>query len=62
MKLLAPVDFALAQEPWARRVEHLSKAQRLMNNLGIRCAAGYLRNRGWSIETTLYVLLRTTPR
>jgi len=62
MKLHAPVDFTLAQEPWARRVEHLSKAPKLRRSLGTRCAAGYLRNRGWSLETALYVLLRTTPR
>jgi hypothetical protein len=44
------------------RVAQLLKAPKLRRSLGTRCAAGYLRNRGWSLETALYVLLRTTPR
>jgi hypothetical protein len=44
------------------KVQELIKAPHLRRTLGIRCAAGYLRNRGWSIETALYVLLRATPR
>jgi len=47
---------------FGERVEQLLKAPKLRRSLGTRCAAGYLRNRGWSINTTLFVLLRTTLR
>ena len=45
-----------------QRMQHLSKAPKLRRSLGTRCAAGYLRNRGWSIDAALFVLLRTTLR
>jgi hypothetical protein len=32
-------------------------AVRLKEQLGIKCAAGYLRNKGWSVEGALFVLL-----
>lgn len=34
------------------------KALHLKHNLGVRVAAGYLRNQGWSLEGTLAFLLR----
>jgi len=36
------------------------KAQAIRNNLGTRAAAGYLRNRGWSIEAALWILCKTS--
>jgi len=47
---------------FGERVEQLLKAPKLRRSLGTRCAAGYLRNRGWSIEAALFTLLRTAPR
>jgi len=57
MKPLATVAFTFDE-----RVDQLVKAPKLRRSLGTRCAAGYLRNRGWSLEVALFVLLRTTPR
>lgn len=34
------------------------KAQLLMRNLGLKCAAGFLRNRGVSPEAAVEILLR----
>ena len=42
--------------------KNFSRAKHLVKTLGVRCAAGYLRNRGVSLEAALYVLLGTTPR
>lgn len=39
-------------------LEHLAiKAIQLKLNLGTRCGAGYLRNRGASLEQTLSILV-----
>ena len=35
-------------------IEHFRKVHK---NLGIRCAAGMMRNKGMSLEAALYVLL-----
>lgn len=32
------------------------KAKTLINQLGVRAAAGYLRNRGWSVEAALWII------
>lgn len=32
------------------------KAKKLVNQLGVRAAAGYLRNRGWSLEASLWII------
>lgn len=40
----------------------IDKAKKLMGQLGTRAAAGYLRNRGWSIEATLWILLGVSAR
>lgn len=34
----------------------IERAVYLQRTLGTRCAAGYLRNRGWSLEAALYIL------
>ena len=39
-------------------VSHIGKARTLAHQLGMRSAAGYLRNRGWSCEAALWILLR----
>ncbi len=38
------------------------RALELKRSLGARCAAGYLRNRGVSIEATMWLLCRTEVR
>ena len=40
----------------------LDRAKRIARTLGIRPAAGFMRNRGWSIESALYVLLGAAYR
>lgn len=40
----------------------LDRAKRIARTLGIRSAAGFMRNRGWSIESALYVLLGVAHR
>lgn len=57
MKPITSFPFAFEQ-----RMQQLSKAPKLRRSLGTRCAAGYLRNRGWPLDVALFVLLRTTPR
>lgn len=37
--------------------EHIIKAKKLMNQLGVRSAAGYLRNRGYDLKDTMWILL-----
>jgi hypothetical protein len=37
--------------------KELSKAVHIKRTLGIRAAAGYMRNRGWSCEAAVWVLL-----
>ena len=32
------------------------KAKSLIKQLGVRAAAGYLRNRGWSLEASLWII------
>lgn len=34
----------------------IENARLLAKNLSIRCAAGYLRNRGFSVEAAIYIL------
>ena len=34
------------------------KAGLIRRSLGVRCAAGYLRNRGWTVEAAKWVLFR----
>lgn len=38
-------------------VSHITIAKRLSGQLGYRSAAGYLRNRGWSLEAALWILI-----
>lgn len=40
----------------------LDRAKRIARTLGIRPAAGFMRNRGWSIESALYTLLGIAAR
>jgi hypothetical protein len=40
----------------------IDRARRIHRTLGIRPAAGFMRNRGWSIESALYVLLGIASR
>ena len=35
----------------------IHRAKRIQNSLGLRVAAGYLRNQGVSLELALYILL-----
>lgn len=42
--------------------KEMNKAQSLTKTLGYRSAAGYLRNRGYSLESALAILLDTTER
>lgn len=37
--------------------EHIIKAKKLANQLGVRSAAGYLRNRGYNLKDTMWILL-----
>lgn len=49
----------------SRRVMQLDTAQYLQRQFrakGVRTAAGYLRNRGWSIEAALWTLCGTEVR
>lgn len=41
---------------------HIIKANFLKRTLGPRVAAGYLRNRGWSMEATLWIVCRVQSR
>lgn len=34
----------------------ITKAKKLVKQLGVRAAAGYLRNRGWSLEASLWII------
>lgn len=43
-------------------MKELDKARSIAKTLGVRAAAGYLRNRNWSIEAALWILLRATVR
>lgn len=40
----------------------LKRALHLKKTLGVRCAAGFLRNRGTSFEAALFLLVRAEPR
>lgn len=35
---------------------HITRARNIASSLGVRVAAGYLRDRGWSIEAALWIL------
>ena len=37
-------------------IVEITKAKKLKNQLGYRSAAGYLRNRGYSLEASLKIL------
>lgn len=39
------------------KLAQIKKAKSLKNQLGLRSAAGYLRNRGWSVEAAVFILL-----
>ncbi len=41
----------------AKQVE-LIKSRIIRDTLGVRSAAGYLRNRGWSVEAAAHILAR----
>jgi len=43
-------------------MEHIRKARLLKRQFGTRAAAGYLRNRNYSLEFALWVLVRTSER
>lgn len=38
-------------------IVEIAKAKKLKNQLGYRSAAGYLRNRGYSLEAALKILI-----
>lgn len=38
------------------------RARYIARTLGLRAAAGFLRNRGWPFESALWVLCRRHPR
>jgi hypothetical protein len=40
----------------------LSRAKLIAKTLGVRNAAVYLRRRGWSIESALYILVGAAAR
>lgn len=40
-----------------RKIEQIKKAKNLKKTLGTRAAAGYLRNRGWSLEAALFIIV-----
>lgn len=40
----------------------LDRAKRIHRTLGLRPAAGFMRNRGWSLESALYILLGIAAR
>lgn len=40
----------------ADRMKHIKKARQLVKQLGMRSAAGFLRNKGWSIDATMFIL------
>lgn len=35
----------------------IEQARAVAKNLGIRCASGFLRNKGFSVEMAIYILL-----
>lgn len=39
------------------KLAQIKKAKSLKNQLGIKSATGYLRNRGWSVEAAVFILL-----
>lgn len=39
-----------------RWAEQANRAHRIAETLGIRVAAGYLRNRGWTLDESLFFL------
>ena len=45
-----------------RSLQDLSKARAILRNLGVRAAAGFMRNRGWGLEAALWWLLGASPR
>ncbi len=38
------------------KIKIFNKARNIKNSLGVRTAAGYLRNQGVTLETALYLL------
>jgi len=39
-----------------KKLTDIRKARNIKKNLGNRAAAGFLRNRGWSIEAALLII------
>lgn len=40
-----------------KELEQITKAKRMIGQLGVRSAAGYLRNRGWHLKDAMWILL-----
>lgn len=40
------------------RGQQIFRAQQILRSLGHKCAAKYLKNRGWSCEATMWILFR----
>ena len=38
------------------KLNQIRKARAIRKSLGIRAAAGFMRNRGWTVEATVWVL------
>jgi hypothetical protein len=47
---------------YEQMLRQIAKARWLALKLGYRCAAGYLRNRGWSLEAAIWILFRKESR
>lgn len=43
--------------PVLKRGNEIARARAIQKSLGVRYAAGYMRNRGWSVEAARYILL-----
>ena len=43
---------------YEKKQTELVKAKQIKKTLGIRVAAGYMRNRGWSVEAAVCVLTK----
>lgn len=52
----------MPRRTYEQMVKEIDKARRLARQLGYRVAAGYLRNRDWTLEAALWLLLRASNR
>lgn len=43
-------------------LKELKKALQIKRNLGVRSAAGYMRNRNWTLEAALWHLCKAQAR